>query len=240
MKKSMKKLVLAGLVLLASVMVLVGCDTNAGGTDNGGATWSPAAEINKITEAGTHTIVVPPGYTDTAAIRTALQELDKRNTADSSKIQIHLDLSKTGIKSIKERAFAGCKSLTAVSLPSTVTTIGLYAFQSCVGLTEVTIPATVINIGYGAFYNCGFLSSVKVEKDSVLKTIEQAAFGFCMNLQTIVIPASVTSIGKDAFQKCSSLKEINYRGTEEQWNEIDIDETNDKLINATKNYNYTE
>ena len=30
--KSMKKLVLAGLVLLASVMVLVGCDTNAGGS----------------------------------------------------------------------------------------------------------------------------------------------------------------------------------------------------------------
>ena len=30
--KSMKKLVLAGLVLLASVMILVGCDTNAGDT----------------------------------------------------------------------------------------------------------------------------------------------------------------------------------------------------------------
>ena len=29
--KSMRKMVLAGLVLLASVMVLVGCDTNAGG-----------------------------------------------------------------------------------------------------------------------------------------------------------------------------------------------------------------
>ena len=47
--KSMKKLVLAGLVLLASVMVLVGCDTNTGpgstsGTDNntgGGATVTP-------------------------------------------------------------------------------------------------------------------------------------------------------------------------------------------------------
>ena len=31
--KSMRKMVLAGLVLLASVMVLVGCDTNAGGGD---------------------------------------------------------------------------------------------------------------------------------------------------------------------------------------------------------------
>ena len=47
--KSMKKLVLVGLILLASVMVLVGCDTNAGpgstsGTDNntgGGATVTP-------------------------------------------------------------------------------------------------------------------------------------------------------------------------------------------------------
>ena len=32
--KSMRKMVLAGLVLLASVMFLVGCDTNAGGGDN--------------------------------------------------------------------------------------------------------------------------------------------------------------------------------------------------------------
>ena len=30
--KSMKQLVLVGLVLLASVMVLAGCDTNAGGS----------------------------------------------------------------------------------------------------------------------------------------------------------------------------------------------------------------
>lgn len=32
--KSMRKMVLAGMILLASVMVLVGCDTNAGGGDN--------------------------------------------------------------------------------------------------------------------------------------------------------------------------------------------------------------
>ena len=32
--KSMRKMVLAGMVLLASVMFLVGCDTNAGGGDN--------------------------------------------------------------------------------------------------------------------------------------------------------------------------------------------------------------
>ena len=44
--KSMKKLVLVGLVLLASVIVLVGCDTNAGDTPSstGGTTQQPGSE----------------------------------------------------------------------------------------------------------------------------------------------------------------------------------------------------
>lgn len=57
------------------------------------------------------------------------------------------------------------------------------------------------------------------------------------SLTSITIPDSVTSIGNAAFYNCSSLKEVNYKGTEEQWNNIEIGKYNSCLTNAEINYN---
>lgn len=57
------------------------------------------------------------------------------------------------------------------------------------------------------------------------------------SLISVTIPNSVTSIGYGAFEGCSKLKEVNYKGTEEQWNKIDIGVKNSCLTNAEINYN---
>lgn len=57
------------------------------------------------------------------------------------------------------------------------------------------------------------------------------------SLISVTIPNSVTSIGYGAFEGCSKLKEVNYKGTEEQWNKIEIGVENAYLINANRNYN---
>lgn len=44
-------------------------------------------------------------------------------------------------------------------------------------------------------------------------------------------------LNKGAFSNCSSLKEVNYKGTEEQWNKIEIGVKNSCLTNAEINYN---
>ncbi|MBQ4142142.1 MAG: leucine-rich repeat domain-containing protein, partial [Thermoguttaceae bacterium] len=49
---------------------------------------------------------------------------------------------------------AGCSSLTSVTIPDSVTSIGSSAFNSCKSLTSVTIPDSVTSIGDGAFRNC--------------------------------------------------------------------------------------
>jgi hypothetical protein len=46
-------------------------------------------------------------------------------------------------------------SLTAVTLPSTITSIGRDAFNSCSGISTLSIPSTVTNIGLWAFADCG-------------------------------------------------------------------------------------
>ena len=45
-----------------------------------------------------------------------------------------------------------CTSLTSVTIPNSVTSIGDCAFYDCTSLTNVTIPNSVTNIGDEAFY----------------------------------------------------------------------------------------
>lgn len=78
----------------------------------------------------------------------------------------------------------GGDSLTSVSIPNTVTTIGLYAFGDCSGLTSINIPNSVT-------------------------TIESDAFSGCSGLTSINIPNSVTTIAQGALRGCTTyLKEL--------------------------------
>ena len=56
--------------------------------------------------------------------------------------------------------FYGCSSLTSVTIPSSVTSIGSSAFYNCDSLASVTIPDSVTSIGGYAFYFCSRLTSI--------------------------------------------------------------------------------
>ena len=56
-----------------------------------------------------------------------------------------------GTKTIAERAFSGCTSLTSITIPDGVTSIGDQTFYKCRLLTSITIPDGVTSIGYRAF-----------------------------------------------------------------------------------------
>ncbi len=113
---------------------------------------------------------------------------------------------KEGTRIICNGAFWGCRSLSEIVIPSSVTSIGDSAFSLCSSLSEIVIPFSVTSIGDSAFSLCSFLSEIVIP--SSVTSIGDSAFSECDSLSEIVIPSSVTSIGKGAFYGCSSLSEI--------------------------------
>lgn len=70
-----------------------------------------------------------------------------------------------------------------------VTGIADYAFEDCADLKSVTIPDSVTFIGMRAFYKCTSLSNVYI--GSGVNRIEQAAFAKCENLWNITYNGTV-------------------------------------------------
>ena len=103
-------------------------------------------------------------------------------------------------------AFRKCSSLTSITIPNSVTSMGDWAFYGCTGLTSITIPNSVTSMGDGAFYGCTGLSSITIPES--VTSIGDGAFDGCRGLSSITIPESVTSIGSSAFRECSSLTSI--------------------------------
>ena len=136
-----------------------------------------------------------------------------RYHGSAKKVTIPSQIDNLPVTSIGNRAFRDCKSLTEITIPDSVTSIGgdcnfgtFGAFSGCKSLREIKIPYSVTSIGFWAFYGCESLTEITIP-DSV-KSIGDGAFWGCESLTEITIPDSVKSIGSWAFYGCESLIEI--------------------------------
>ena len=129
------------------------------------------------------------------------------------------------VVAIGERAFKGCKGLTAIVLPKTLQRVYRSAFEGtgimldktnwkegCLWLDSILIatdktikPRFVVPegtriIAAGAFQ--GNKTLQRIELPTSVTRIDHETFRDCKNLQKIIIPATVTSIGEEAFTGC--------------------------------------
>ena len=140
-----------------------------------------------------------------------------------------------GVTYIGHYAFLGCGLTGSVTIPETVTGLGWESFGLCSGLTDVTIPASLTKIRYGTFNGCTGLTSVVIPEG--VPMIDGIAFAGCTGLASIVIPESVTKIEWSAFRECNNLKDVYYIGSQKQWEQIQIAEYNEPLLNAAIHFN---
>ena len=117
--------------------------------------------------------------------------------------KITVDGVEYSVTSIGYEAFAECKALTSVKMPS-VTSIEGYAFSVCSSLTFVEMPL-VTRIGPQAFQDCLNLTSVAMPS---VTSIEGQAFLSCSSLTSVDMPL-VTRIEYWAFKDCSNLTSVD-------------------------------
>ncbi len=98
------------------------------------------------------------------------------------------------------------KSMTFITIPISVASIGKCAFYGCTGLTAVDIPNSVVSIGSSAFYGCTGLTSMTIPNS--VTSIGSNAFENCLGITSLVIGNSLNSIGSRAFYSCTDLSSI--------------------------------
>ncbi len=122
-----------------------------------------------------------------------------------------------GLLSIGEYAFHSCGSLSSIQIPSTVCSLGMEMFPNC-PLTSITIPEGVSYLGHSLLYGCGSLTSVTLPDN--LTCIGANVFDGCA-ISTLSLPSTVRFIDGGSLSDCWGLQTIMYNGTMEQWNAIE-------------------
>lgn len=158
--------------------------------------YEKIAEVTKSTATGD--IVIPEKIT-VDGVEYSVTSIGYEAFAECKALT---SVAMPSVTSIGDRAFNSCSNLTSVDMPS-VTSIGIQAFWGCSNLTSVAMPS-VTSIGDGAFSSCSSLTSVDM---SSVTSIDGRAFYSCPNLTSVTMP-SVTSIGEHAFNYCPNLTSV--------------------------------
>lgn len=127
-------------------------------------------------------------------------------TGTESELVVPSEVVGYPVTSIGRSAFSGSTSLTSVSIPESVTVIGVYAFKDCKVLKSVTFSEGLMTISEGAFSGASSLKSL--ELPSTVTTIGQSAFENCTSLISMNLQEGISSISRYAFRGCTSLEEI--------------------------------
>lgn len=99
---------------------------------------------------------------------------------------------------------------TSIEFGSCIDTIGEDCFVNVRDISAVTVPSNITTIESCGFNNCGISSYTLSEG---LVTIGKTAFVNNYNLSAITIPSTVTSVGSQAFYNCTGLTTVTINAT---------------------------
>ena len=124
------------------------------------------------------------------------------------------------------------------AIPETVTGLELGAFECASHLKTVDLANVRGWLPSNAFSHCTALTSIVIPDTVVGLSVN--VFPFCSALTEIYIPASFLRIDSSSFYDCGSLRDVYYAGSQEDWENIVIENLNDGLLAAEIHYNWHE
>lgn len=150
------------------------------------------------------------------------------------------------LEKIGEQAFCYNAGLKKIVLPESLKDVDVPVYEEDgvtqkVDATGKPMFKTDYALGYGAFHTCAALEEVEIP--SGVKTVRSGAFGACSALKKVTFGANLekiqgatfykTSDGKPtgklysghAFHNCTALTDIYFKGTEEEWKAVTVENT---------------
>lgn len=118
-------------------------------------------------------------------------------------------------------------------VPENVQIISSNAFSGNQYLNEIILPEDIKFLGKESFSSTQFIHFIIPNNT---ETINNGAFAACTKLKDIYIPRELNTVCWSAFSMCDSLTDVYYEGTEEEWNRILDNGSNDPLFNAKKHF----
>lgn len=110
--------------------------------------------------------------------------------------------------SIATAAFAVCRKLKTINIPSSVYQLNSQAFENCSGLTgDIIIPKTVSEVGNNVFANCTNIDQIIFEEGGLLREIG-SQFANNSGIKTLIVPTYITMIKTEAFGNCGNLTKV--------------------------------
>ena len=151
-----------------------------------------------VNVASSHAVEIPKEIDGITVTAIAAEAFSSATTITSVTIP-------DSVKSIGDFAFYDCDKLKTVTIANSVKEIGVGAFRDCAVLNNVTLPASLTEISDELFWNCPALSVISGENVSV---IGKGAFYNCDAFTNIKFPSTITEIKEMAFYGCDNLKSI--------------------------------
>lgn len=123
-------------------------------------------------------------------------------------------------------------------VPEGITEIGDYAAENNTSLTGITLPSSLTSIGYMSFRGAANLSFFKILEGTQPLIFDTSAFHNCRKLSSIYLPKTLTTVGTYSFYNCNSITNVYYTGSEEDWALISFASGTTALTSASITYNY--
>jgi len=112
--------------------------------------------------------------------------------------------------------FSYCESLTAVTIPNLIISIGDEAFFGCTGLTAITIPNSVTSIGEAAFYGCFKLEAIYMQCKIPIKCFPSFSDDNLKNTILYIPKGTLAAYEKvDPWRNFWNIVEMDFSGVDE-------------------------